>query len=195
MTYALIILDPVYDYLPGGSIPVPGATEVVLRVAKLTHEADLVIATRDAHPPGHFSFQDDPEFIDGSWPPHSVEGTKGARVFPAIRKHADYVLTKGKRRVPPDDYSAFSAKKLRPLEDLIDILGRHPVEELVICGFLFDIGVAYTAFDANAIGAWKVTVPLDCCGTIRTSAKGSALIDRMINAGINVIETYGDQQI
>jgi nicotinamidase/pyrazinamidase len=191
MNYGAVILDPQYDLLDGGSINALNAGTALQNIVKLTADADLVVVTRDLHPDNHFSFKDEPLFQDGSWPVHCVEGTKGAKVFPAIRKRADYIISKGMSPVPPDAYSAFSAKKLRPLEDLIDILRRHPVDRLIIAGFLLEIGVKYTAFDANAIGHWtEVIVPLEACGTLLDAAGIAEAITPMRKAGIKIVDHF-----
>src|ERR1700747_150688 len=105
MTFALFMCDPTYDYLPGGVFDAYGSAQVVTNLAKAAMEADLVIAVRDWHPDNHFSFSDQPLFQDMSWPVHGVQGTKGAKIFPALRKQCDYILSKGTNRNPPDDYS------------------------------------------------------------------------------------------
>lgn len=192
MTYGAIILDPQYDYLDGGNIPARNSSLALTNLVSIAANADLVVVTRDLHPSNHFTFVENPKFEDQSWPPHCVEGTKGAKVFPAIRKRANYVISKGMSPVPPDAYSAFTAKKLRPLEDLIDILGRHPVDKLIIGGFLLEIGVKYTAFDCNALGHWQeVIVPLDACGTILDAAGTANAVAPMVKAGISVVDHYG----
>ena len=67
-------VDTQIDFLyPAGALYVPGAEEVVERIAALNRFAAAhgitVISTMDAHT------EDDPEFQ--SWPPHCVVGTAG----------------------------------------------------------------------------------------------------------------------
>lgn len=197
--YGLIILSPQFDYLDGGAIPTHGGNQALINLANLTRDANLVVLTRDMHPTNHFSFSDNPEYTDGSWPPHCVAGTKGSKLFPALRKRADYVLTKGDRPVPPDDYSAFKARKLRPLEDLIDILKRHPVQTLIVGGFLLEHEVKYTAFDCNALantGIWtRVIVPLDCCGTLSNANGVAQAVAPMTRVGIKIVDHIDESEI
>lgn len=192
--YGLIVLGPQYDYLDGGALPARNSNQALLNLSAVASDASLVILTRDMHPANHFSFSQNPAYTDGSWPPHCVAGTKGARLFPALRKRADYVLTKGDRRTPPDDYSAFRARKLRPLEDLVDILKRHPVQALVVGGFLLEIDVKYTAFDCNALantGIWsQVIVPLDCCGTLFNDHGIAQAVAPLTKAGVIVTDHF-----
>ncbi len=195
MKSCAIILDPQYDYLESGPIRARNSNRVLQNLMPIMAQSDWVIVTRDVHPENHFSFKDEPTFTDGSWPPHCVKGTDGARIFPAIRKRADFILSKGLSPVPPDDYSAFKAKKLRPLMDLTDILGsiQKQVDEIIVAGFLLETGVQATAFDCNALSnandRWsQVTVPLEACGTILNAAGVAKIIEPMIKAGINIID-------
>ncbi len=56
MSYALVILDPQYDYLPGGNIESYNATDALTNIVGLISNANLVVSTRDQHPVNHFSF-------------------------------------------------------------------------------------------------------------------------------------------
>ena len=57
--------------------------------------SDLVVATRDWHPPGHASFQTQ----GGPWPEHCVQGTPGAQINPGIdAKAIAAIIDKGTER-------------------------------------------------------------------------------------------------
>jgi|SRR5579862_1278411 len=67
-------VDTQIDFLyPAGALYVPGAENIVNRVAALNKYAEVngipVVSTMDAHT------EDDPEFLQ--WPPHCVVGTAG----------------------------------------------------------------------------------------------------------------------
>jgi nicotinamidase/pyrazinamidase len=193
MSVGLIVCDPQYDYLPGGSIDAYHGASALVECARLAAQADLVIVTRDWHPENHFSFSEAPLFDDQSWPPHCVQGTKGAKIFPALKRAADFTISKGMNRNPPDDYSAFNGKTLRPVQRLDEVLYDSPVDDLIVAGFLFETGVKCTAFDANALGWWKsVTIPLDCVGTLREESEQQSDIDSLRKAGIKVIPTWNE---
>jgi nicotinamidase-related amidase len=179
-------MNPQFDYLPGGALETPGCLRIVQNLAQLASRADLVILTRYCHPENHFSFADDPLYQDGSWPPYCVQGTKGARIFRPLAKLADYTLSLGMNRNPPEQYSAFTGKTLRPVEDIGDILERQPVDEIIVGGFLFETNVKWTLFDANAVGLWKVSMPLDSVGTLEETIN----INPLQRAGIRVTETW-----
>lgn len=191
-TTTVIALDCQYDYLPGGSIDAFGSANALNNLAQVAATADLVVVTRDWHPENHFSFVDEPEFTDQSWPPHCVQGTKGAKIFPALRKRADFVVSKGLQRNPPDDYSAFVGKTLRPVELLPNLLAANLTDIVIIGGFLLEIGVKFTAHDANVLGWWdKVIVPLDCTATMQSDKKFE-IANPLKRVGIEVVEHWKD---
>ena len=52
----LLLVDLQNDFLPGGALPVPGGDEVVPLANRLQERFELVVVTRDWHPPDHVSF-------------------------------------------------------------------------------------------------------------------------------------------
>lgn len=80
MPEALVIVDFQNDFTPGGALAVPHGDEIAGRIEELLDSGrfDLVVATRDWHPPDHGSF----EAQGGPWPPHCVAGTPGAELHP-----------------------------------------------------------------------------------------------------------------
>ncbi len=59
MARALIVVDYQNDFTPGGALGVAGGDEIAARINELagSGEFDLVVATRDWHPPDHGSFE------------------------------------------------------------------------------------------------------------------------------------------
>lgn len=180
---ALIIVDVQEDFLPGGALGHPKGDLIIPAIIDRAEEVDLVIASRDLHPADHFSFSDKPEFKDGSWPPHCVQGTKGARLNPHIKSIADYIVTKGQDPNPPDAYSAFAGGTLRPLESTEDILKREKIDEVWVVGLLLGWCVSQTAFDANALG-YPTSIFLD--STIALPGEEGKAIAALIRAGIDI---------
>src|SRR5438094_715087 len=68
MAEALLIIDYQNDFIPGGALAVAGGDEIADRVNELAADPrfDLVVATRDWHPPNHNSFAEQ----GGPWPGH-----------------------------------------------------------------------------------------------------------------------------
>jgi nicotinamidase/pyrazinamidase len=146
---ALVIVDFQNDFTPGGALAVDHGDEIAGRINALATEGgfDLVIATRDWHPPDHASFAEQ----GGIWPVHCVAGTPGAQLHPALDDdRVDVVIDKGKDRELPG-YSGFEAT------DLEETLRDHGIGELTIVGLATDYCVRATALDALARG-FSVTV-------------------------------------
>src|SRR5215208_3147813 len=82
MPEALIIIDFQNDFTPGGALEVPEGDEIAEHVNRLAAvpRFDLVVATRDWHPPDHGSFTE----RGGPWPLHCVQDTEGAELYPAL---------------------------------------------------------------------------------------------------------------
>jgi nicotinamidase/pyrazinamidase len=141
MPEALVIVDFQRDFTPpDGALAVPEGDQIAARLNELASDPryDLVLATRDWHPPDHSSFREQ----GGPWPVHCVQGTEGAELHPSLDRSAiDAVIDKGQRR-DSDGYSAFESEKLRPL------LSEHDVTALTIVGLATDYCVLNTARDA-----------------------------------------------
>ena len=141
MARALIIVDFQNDFTPpDGALAVPAGDEIAGRINALaaSGDFDLVVATRDWHPPDHGSFE--PQ--GGPWPVHCVQGTPGAELHADLdTDRIDLVIDKGQ---DPDreGYSGFEAT------DLAERLREGAVDELVIVGLATDYCVKNTALDA-----------------------------------------------
>jgi len=53
---ALLLIDIQNDFLPGGSLAVPGGDKIIPVVNRVQDSFELVVATQDWHPAGHKSF-------------------------------------------------------------------------------------------------------------------------------------------
>lgn len=188
---ALVCVDVQYDFI-GGSLGGSGRGNVVGPLARISRDPELAqvtVASRDLHPPGHCSFADgEPEFRDGSWPAHCVAGTPGAQLAAPIAKLADVVVDKGQDR-DREAYSAFEGwvafGQLRMSTDgLLRGLG---VRRLVVGGLCTDHCVLATVFDARAFG-YEVTVPLDACAGVDAGASRDA-VGAMREVGARVVDT------
>jgi nicotinamidase/pyrazinamidase len=139
---ALLIVDVQRDFLPGGALGVPGGDSVIAPLAAAAALADVVVASRDAHPPDHVSFA----ARGGPWPVHCVVGTPGAALDPRIAAlPLDRVVDKG-TEAARDAYSAFDGT------DLAGYLRGEGVDRVLIGGLATDYCVRATALDALAQG-------------------------------------------
>ncbi len=141
MPEALLIIDYQWDFAaPDGALSVAGGEAIADRINALAADDrfDLVVATRDWHPPDHGSFREQ----GGPWPPHCVQGTPGADLHPRLdRSRVDEVVDVGIR---PDEegYSAFE------LPRLLELLRERGITDLTVVGIATDYCVLHSARDA-----------------------------------------------
>jgi nicotinamidase/pyrazinamidase len=143
---ALVIVDFQNDFCPGGALAVPDGDAIAARLNDLagSGEYDLVVATRDWHPPDHGSF-------GNPWPVHCVAGTPGAELHKALDPTPiDVVIDKG-QDPQTEGYSGFEGT---PLAELLHERG---VEHVTVVGLATDYCVKNTALDALREG-FSVTV-------------------------------------
>jgi nicotinamidase/pyrazinamidase len=149
MARALIIVDFQNDFTPGGALAVERGDELAGRINAHARDGgyDLVIATRDWHPPDHSSFTEQ----GGIWPVHCVQGTAGAQLHPALDDdRVDLVVDTGYERELAG-YSGFEATHLE------ETLRESGVDEVTVVGLATDYCVRATALEALRRG-FKVTV-------------------------------------
>jgi nicotinamidase-related amidase len=144
MDRALIIVDFQTDFTPGGALPVPDGDQISGRINQLaaSGEFDLVVATRDWHPPDHRSFAT----RGGRWPRHCVAQSDGAQLHPSLdQRRVDVIIDKG-QDPDADGYSGFEGTGLERL------LHDRGIDQLTICGLATDYCVKNTALDALRAG-------------------------------------------
>ena len=150
MTRALIVVDYQNDFTPpDGALAVPEGDEIAGRINELARSGDfdLVVATRDWHPPEHGSF----DAQGGPWPVHCVAGTHGAQLNPALDTGAiDVIVDKGQDPAT-EGYSGFDGT------DLAALLRDSGIRELTIVGLATDYCVKQTALEGLREG-FAVTV-------------------------------------
>ncbi len=173
VTTALLIVDVQHDFLPGGALPAPDGDGVVEPLVRLAGEVDVVVATRDFHPPDHCSFQEQ----GGPWPPHCVAGTPGAELHPRIAAlPLDRVVDKA-QTPEVEAYSDFDGT------DLTGWLQERGVRRLVIGGLATDYCVRASALDALGAG-FDVVVVEDAIRAIDVEpGDGERALDEVRAAG------------
>jgi nicotinamidase/pyrazinamidase len=146
MPDALVIVDFQNDFTPGGALAVPRGDEIAPRIEELLDSGrfDLVVATRDWHPANHGSF--DTADPPGIWPPHCVQGTRGAELHDALpRDRVDVVVDKGQDPAT-EGYSGFQETELE------QVLRDRGIDKVTVVGLATDYCVRQTALDALAAG-------------------------------------------
>jgi nicotinamidase/pyrazinamidase len=141
MGRALIVVDYQNDFTPpDGALAVPEGDEIADRINALARsgEYDLVVATRDWHPPDHGSFAE----RGGPWPVHCVHDTLGAQLHPALDTGAvDVVIDKGQDPAT-EGYSGFDGTHLA------ELLRDHGIDQVTLVGLATDYCVKNTALEA-----------------------------------------------
>ena len=172
------MIDFQNDFCPGGALAVPHGDEIAPRVNELIDSGrfDLVVATRDWHPPNHNSF----EAQGGPWPPHCVQGTDGAELHPSLdRSKIDVVVDAG-YRPELEGYSGFEAT------DLEQELRERGIERVTVVGLATDYCVRATALDALRDG-FDVTVdPEGVRGIDVQRGDSQRALDELREAGASV---------
>jgi nicotinamidase/pyrazinamidase len=146
---ALLVIDFQNDFTPGGALAVEQGDEIAERINELAASGryDLVVATRDWHPPDHGSFADQ----GGPWPVHCVQGSHGAELHAALdQSQIDQIVDKG-QNPGTEGYSGFDETPLASL------LRERGIDSVTVVGLATDYCVKNTALDALREGL-KVTV-------------------------------------
>lgn len=171
---ALILIDIQNDFIPGGSLAVPGGDQIIPIVNRIQPLFKCIIATQDWHPPTHASFSaNHPENkigdvveVDGIkqilWPMHCVQHTRGAHFAADLHQgNWEAIIQKG---TDPniDSYSGFFDNGHRKQTSLEAVLHKHHVTDVYLAGLATDYCVKFTALDALQLG-FKTTVIVDAC--------------------------------
>jgi nicotinamidase/pyrazinamidase len=137
---ALIIVDFQNDFTPGGALAVPDGDAIAPRLNELARsgEFDLVVATRDWHPPDHGSFAEQ----GGPWPPHCVQGTQGAELHPSLDRALVHVVVDKGQDPGTEGYSGFEGT------NLAELLREREIDHVTVVGLATDYCVKNTALDA-----------------------------------------------
>lgn len=175
-------VDTQIDFLyPAGALYVPGAENVVDRVAALNHYAAahgiVVISTMDAHS------EDDPEFK--SWPPHCVAGTAGQQ------KPASTLLEK-RLIIPnlPSDLNMDGVRQMLLEKQALDcftnfnldaLLARLGPNRYVVYGVVTEICVKFAAFGLLKTGG-RVELVTDAVRSLN-EAESARMMEEFTAAG------------
>jgi nicotinamidase/pyrazinamidase len=198
---ALILVDIQNDFIPGGALPVPEGDQIVPIVNRLLPTFELVVATKDWHPPNHGSFAANHvgkkagEVIDLNgltqilWPVHCVQGTPGAEFVPGFDTlRIRQVFRKGTDpRI--DSYSGFFDNGHRKATGLGDYLKARKVEEVFIAGLATDYCVKFTALDAVGLGFKTHLIEDACRGVNLQPDHVTKAISEMKQAGAVVVRS------
>jgi nicotinamidase/pyrazinamidase len=179
---ALVIVDVQNDFCPGGSLAVPEGDQVVPvlnRYARRFAEAGApIFASRDWHPEKTTHFQ----AYGGVWPPHCVQGTRGAEFHPDLAL-PDGTIAVSKGMDPnADAYSCFQADDPNGMP-FAAALGENGAQRLFVGGLATDYCVKATVLDAAREG-FQVVVLEDAIRAVNVNpGDGEKAIAEMEAAG------------
>lgn len=153
---ALILVDVQNDFCPGGALPVTDGDRVIpvlnRYIDKFTKAGLPIFATRDWHPEktSHFTTG------GGPWPPHCLQGTRGAQFHPNLKLAPDVVIVSAGMGADEDGYSGFLGRDDSGAK-LADLLRQRGVERIIVGGLATDYCVKHTVLDGIKEG-FKVVV-------------------------------------
>jgi nicotinamidase/pyrazinamidase len=198
---ALILVDLQNDFLPGGALAVPHGDEVIPLANELQQRFELVLATKDRHPPDHGSFAanhpgkqpGDRIMLDGIeqilWPVHCVQNTHGADFAAAFdTSRIAHVFHKG---IDPkiDSYSTFFDNAHRRHTGLAHYLEKRGIDDVYLMGLALDYCVKYSVLDARQLGL-NTHVIIDGCRGIGLDAGDiDCALDEMKRIGAVLLQS------
>ncbi len=179
---ALVVVDLQNDFCPGGSLAVLEGDRVVPvlnRYIARFHELKAPIyASRDWHPPVTKHFK----AYGGVWPPHCVQGTRGAEFHPALALPPEAVILSKGMDPDQDAYSCFQAQDADGMDFAVS-LGEGGVQRLFVGGLATDYCVRSTVLDALHEG-FQVVVLQDAVAAVNVQpGDGEQAIEEMRAAG------------
>ena len=197
MKHTLIIVDPQYDFIEGGKLPVEGGKQALDNVVELIKTGNIgnVVITQDWHPGNHCSFIAN----GGEYPEHCVQDTLGAAIYSPILDiihdlniyHG--IIRKGQSAFQ-DNYSAFLTicdlyydtvqfVTEGQVDDCWEDLVLSFQESVIVCGLAGDICVLNTLKVLNPIKDYLTGFYVYKKGTASLDG-GSALSEYMVNNDI-----------
>lgn len=148
---ALLIVDLQNDFCPGGSLAVPGGDLIVPLVNRYIRTCRVrgmpLYASRDWHPEVTSHFRGH----GGEWPPHCIQGTRGAEFHPDLDLPEGAVIISKGMDPARDAYSVFQGVGPGG-ESFAERLRADEVRTIWVCGLATDYCVKHTVLDALRSG-------------------------------------------
>ncbi len=200
MKRALVVVDVQNDFLPGGALAAPGGDSILPIINRIMPRFDLIVASKDWHPPNHGGFavvhrRPAGEIInlDGQqqilWPVHCVEDTFGSEFSSELDvSRIQKIIYKG-TQPNVDSYSCFFDNGHRHDTGMTRYLKDNAVTDVYIVGIATDYCVKYSAIDAIGQG-FRVTVITDACAPINLQPDDADVaLAEMQRAGAKLIRS------
>ena len=186
---ALILVDIQNDFCPGGALAVEDGDQVVpvlnRYIDKFRKACLPIFATRDWHPEKTTHFKSG----GGPWPPHCIQGSKGARFHPDLKLLADVLVVSAGMGADEDGYSGFLGIDDRGVK-LVDLLRQRGIERLFVGGLATDYCVKHTVLDGLKEG-FKVVLLMDSIRGVNLKPGDSEhAIAEMVQAGAEIVADF-----
>jgi nicotinamidase/pyrazinamidase len=196
---ALILVDIQNDFMPDGSLPTRDGYQVVPVANALQPYFDLIVATKDWHPPDHVSFASQHEGkqpfqvikvgeLDQTlWPDHCVQQSEGAELVRGLdTSRVQKVFEKG---TDPqiDSYSGFFDNAHQRSTGLGDWLREQGVTDVYLVGVATDVCVKFTALDARQLGFETHVVEDGVRGVEAQPGDSAKALEEMKRAGAHLL--------
>jgi nicotinamidase/pyrazinamidase len=182
---ALIVVDVQNDFCAGGALAVKDGDQVVpvlnRYIDQFTEAGLAIFATRDWHP------EKTSHFITGGgpWPPHCVQGSKGAEFHPDLKLPPETVTVSAGMGAEEDGYSGFLGRDENGAK-LAELLRQRGIERIFVGGLATDYCVKHTVLDGLKEG-FKVVLLADSVRGVNLKPDDSArAIEEMLHAGAEV---------
>jgi nicotinamidase/pyrazinamidase len=188
---ALLIVDPQIDFCPGGALAVAEGDRIIPvlngYIEKFRQAGAPIFATRDWHPEktSHFNTG------GGPWPPHCVQGTRGAQFHPELKLPSEVVIVSAGMEADEDGYSGFLGRDDRGVK-LADLLRQRGVERIFVGGLATDYCVKHTVIDGLK-ERFEVVLLEDAVRGVNLQAGDSErAIEEMVRSGAEVLKDSRD---
>jgi nicotinamidase/pyrazinamidase len=182
---ALILVDVQNDFCPGGALAVKDGDQIVPvlnRYIDQFRKAGLpIFATRDWHPEKTTHFKSG----GGPWPPHCIQGSKGAQFHPDLKLPADVLIVSAGMGADEDGYSGFLGIDDRGVK-LVDLLRQRGIERIFVGGLATDYCVKHTVLDGLKEGFKVVLLTDSIRGVNLKPGDSEQAIAEMVQAGAEI---------
>lgn len=179
---ALVIVDTQNDFCPGGALPVAEGDQIVPilnRYIERFREKGLpIIATRDWHPEKTTHFNT----YGGPWPPHCIQGSKGAQFHPDLELPSDTVIVSAGMGSDEDGYSGFLGRDDNGVK-LADLLRQRGIERIFVGGLATDYCVKHTVLDGLKEGLKVILLEEAIRGVNLKPGDSARAVEEMVRAG------------
>jgi len=188
---ALVIIDVQNDFCPGGALPVTDGDRVVPAlnryIEKFTQEKLPIFATRDWHPEKTIHFK----AYGGLWPPHCIQGSKGAEFRADLALPEEAVIVSAGMAPDEEGYSGFDGVDSSGM-GLAERLRQSNVTRIYVGGLATDYCVKQTVLDGLKHG-FGVTLLADAVRGVELAPGDSQrAIEEMLRAGADSIHDVAD---